>query len=200
MSGSRGLDFKSKLDNLYKDIQATGEAFGRAYDQKVCELIPEFFEVEDLFDDEYLQNFFEEKVEEGGEFYEIAHNYTVEQIQNGALPLSDLIDLEDDDVKAQLFALVQANFTKEEVFPEDKPIGISDSVSDSVSDAVGRQVEVLEAQNQALRLENQKLQQQLKDAGHAIKSLQEAQNQELRLENRILQQQLNAIKSLLHAN
>lgn len=167
MSGSRGLDFKSKLDTLYKDIQATGEAFGRAYDQKVCELIPEFFDVEDLYDDEYLQNFFEEKVEEGEGYYEIAHTYTQEQIQNGVLPLSDLLDLEDDDVKAQVFALVQANFTKEEVFPEDKPIGISDSVSD----AVGRQVEVLEAQNQALRLENQKL-----------------------------QQQLNAIKSLLHAN
>ncbi|ALN97669.1 hypothetical protein [Dishui lake virophage 1] len=196
MSGSRGLDFKSKLDTLYKDIQATGEAFGRAYDQKVCELIPEFFDVEDLFDDEYLQNFFEEKVEEGEGYYEIAHNYTQEQIQNGVLPLSDLLDLEDDDVKAQVFALVQANFTKEEVFPEDKPIGISDSVSD----AVGRQVEVLEAQNQALRLENQKLQQYLQDAGHAIKSLQEAQDQALRLENQKLQQQLNAIKSLLHAN
>jgi hypothetical protein len=153
MSGSRGIDFKNQLDTLYKGIHATGEAFGREYDQKICELIPDFFDVEDLFDDEYLQDF--------------AHTYTQEQIQNGVMGVSDLLDLEDDDVKAQLFALVQANFTKEEVFPEDKPIGISDSVSD----AVGRQVEVLEAQNQALRFENQKL-----------------------------QQQLNAIKSLLHAN
>lgn len=163
MSGSRGLDFKSKLDNLYKDIQATGEEFVRQYDQKVCDLIPEFFDVEDLFDDEYLENFFQEKVEEDGKMYEVAYDYIQDQIQNGAISLSDLLDLEDDDVKAQVFALVQANFTKEEVFPEDKPIGISDSVSD----AVGRQVEVLEAQNQALRLENQKLQQQLQ----AIKSL-----------------------------
>ncbi len=103
------------------------------------------------------------KIEKVGKAFGEEYDRRVCELIPKYFAIDDLLDLDDDEGKAQLFALVQANFTKEEVFPEDKPIGISDSVSD----AVGRQVETLEAENQALRNENLKLQQQLQ----AIKSL-----------------------------
>lgn len=75
----------------------------------------------------------------------------------------DRLDFSNPENVAQFTAFVQANFTREEIFPETKPIAISDSISGEVS----RELETLQAQNAKLVAENQKLQQQLV----AIKSL-----------------------------
>jgi hypothetical protein len=75
----------------------------------------------------------------------------------------DRLDFSNPTNVAQFTAFVQANFTREEIFPETKPIITSDSISGEVS----RELETLQAQNARLVAENQKLQQQLV----AIKSL-----------------------------
>lgn len=75
----------------------------------------------------------------------------------------DRLDFSNPENVAQFTAFVQANFTREELFPETKPIATSDSISGEVS----RELETLQAQNAKLVAENQKLQQQLV----AIKSL-----------------------------
>jgi len=75
----------------------------------------------------------------------------------------DRLDFSNPENVAQFTAFVQANFTREEIFPETKPIATSDSISGEVS----RELETLQAQNAKLVAENQKLQQQLV----AIKSL-----------------------------
>jgi len=75
----------------------------------------------------------------------------------------DRLDFSNPTNVAQFTAFVQANFTREEIFPETKPIITSDSISGEVS----RELETLQAQNARLVAENQRLQQQLV----AIKSL-----------------------------
>lgn len=94
-----------------------------------------------------------------------AVSYVEDLIRDGDIDLSELLDLGNDEVKAQLFALVQANFYAKEIFPDDKAINESENESRYIK--VSRQVETLEAENQRLRNENLKLQQQL----HSIKSL-----------------------------
>lgn len=77
------------------------------------------------------------------------------------------VDNNTDENVAQFTAFVQANFTREELFPETKPIATSDSISGEVS----RELETLQAQNAKLVAENQRLQQQLVAIQSVLKSL-----------------------------
>ena len=160
-------EFKKEVEEMMKDekmMAYTGKAFGNKYAEEWLRLFSEHFSIEEIYSDDDLETFFQEKLEEGSNnFQSIAHDFVVGQFDNGDLSLEHLINLDNEDHRLQLYAFVQANFTREEMFPETKPIGISDSVSGEVS----RQVETLEAQNAKLVAENIKLQQQLQ----AIKSL-----------------------------
>jgi len=158
-SANRAYNFKKELD----EIKVSEGVLDRGYEAKVLSLINEHFDLEDIFDDEDLQNYFEEEIANGGNLSAIAYDHIQEQIDDGEINGCDLIDLSTDDHRAQFTAFVQANFTREELFPETKPIITSDSISGEVS----RQVETLEAQNARLVAENQRLKQQLQ----AIKSL-----------------------------
>jgi len=139
----------------------------------------------------------------------------------------DRLDFSNPTNVAQFTAFVQANFTREEIFPETKPIITSTQAvclhSDNIHQIKGdcwfrlRNIEaerqLAEEKEEALKLyqeggelrrENKILKEKLSNKssgkiGRQVETL-EAQNARLVAENQKLQQQLVAIKSLLSSN
>jgi hypothetical protein len=182
--------FKKEVEEMASDekmIEYRGKAFGDKYAEEWLRLVGEHFAIEEIYSEEDLTTLFQEKLEEGGEFYSIAYDHIKTGIEDESVSLHEFLDLDWSDGKARLIALVQGNFYVEEVFPRERDIdgtineerwskpqfkpysetNPEDSISVSISGEVSRQVETLEAQNARLVAENQRLQQQLQ----AIKSL-----------------------------
>jgi hypothetical protein len=168
----------------------TGKAFGEKYAEEWIRIFSEHFSVEEIYSEEDLATFFQEKLEEGGEFSSIAYDHITAGIEDESVSLHDLLDLDSNDGKARLIALVQSNFYVEEVFPRERDIDgtineerwskpheykegddlkIGETITEimehlrspSISGEVSRQVETLEAQNSQLVAENQRLKLQL---------------------------------------
>jgi FtsZ-binding cell division protein ZapB len=182
--------FKKEVEEMASDekmLEYRGKAYGDKFAEEWLRLVGEHFTIEEIYGDDELATLFQEKLEEGGEFSNLAYDHIKEQLYDGDITLDDLINLDDEDQKAQLVAFIQGNFYVEEVFPRERDIdgtineerwskpqfkpysetNPEDSISVSISGEVSRQVETLEAQNARLVAENQRLQQQLQ----AIKSL-----------------------------
>lgn len=235
---------QTPLNLFYQEIlmpEVRGDA------DKVCEVIREHFSLDELYDDEDLEEYFQEKLEEGGEFESMAWDYISSKIDEGEMDFQglithdkmkevvrdelrnsasglsriaydhikeecsnydlnpcDFINLDDDEHKAQLFAFVQANFTRDEIFPEDTPITPRDKLNGVACVDCG-QIETecaLKLVQGVPKCCDCLYPESTSISGEVSRQLEtlEAQNAKLVAENQKLQQQLASIKALLHAN
>lgn len=146
-----------------KMMEYRGKNYAEKYANEWFRIFQEHFTLQEAYDvdGECMSVFFEEELRRGGNLSAIAYDYIQEQIDDGELNGCDLLDLSDDEKRAQFTAFAQANFTKEELFPETRPISISDSVH-QISGEVSRELETLQAENAELRRTLNKAQSALK--------------------------------------
>lgn len=157
-------DFKKEVEKIAEDekmFEYRGKAFGDKYAEEWFRIFREHFSIGEVYEEEDLEDAFQEALAHGiGNLSAIAYDHIQEKIDDGELNGCDLLDLSDDEKRAQFTAFAQANFTKEELFPETRPISISDSVS--ISGEVSRELETLQAENAELRRTLNKAQSALK--------------------------------------
>jgi hypothetical protein len=156
-------DFKKEVEKIAEDekmFQYRGKAFGDKYAEEWFRIFREHFSIGEVYEEEDLEVAFVEELAQGGNLSAIAYDHIQEKIDDGELNGCDLLDLSDDEKRAQFTAFAQANFTKEELFPETRPISISDSVN--ISGEVSRELETLQAENAELRRTLNKAQSALK--------------------------------------
>ena len=206
--------FKKEVEKITEDEKMSeyrGKAFGEKYAEEWFRIFSEHFAVDEVYSEEDLETFFQEKLEEGGNAFDsIAHDFLQSQFDDGSLSLEHLINPDNDEHKAQLFAFVQGNFYVEEVFPRERDIDgtineerwskpqfkpySETNPEDSISYKAGDDLKIGKTITEIM--EN------LGSSGEVSRQVEtlEAQNARLVAENQRLQQQLQAIKSLLHAN
>ena len=157
-------DFKKEVEKIAEDekmFEYRGKAFGDKYAEEWFRIFREHFSIGEVYEEEDLEVAFQEELAHGiGNLSAIAYDHIQEKIDDGELNGCDLLDLSDDEKRAQFTAFAQANFTKEELFPETRPISISDSVN--ISGEVSRELETLQAENAELRRTLNKAQTALK--------------------------------------
>jgi chaperonin cofactor prefoldin len=205
--------FKKEVEKITEDEKMSeyrGKAFGEKYADEWFRIFSEHFAVDEVYEDEDLMTCFEEKMRLEGNYEALAHDFVVEQFDNGDWTLEHLINPDNEDQKAQLVAFVQGNFYVEEVFPRERDIDgtineerwskpqfkpySETNPEDSISYKEGDDLKIGKTITEIM--EN------LRSSGEVSRQVEtlEAQNARLVAENQRLQQQLQAIKSLLHAN
>lgn len=205
--------FKKEVEMITEDEKMSeyrGKAFGEKYADEWFRIFSEHFAVDEVYEDEDLMTCFEEKMRLEGNYEALAHDFVVEQFDNGDWTLEHLINPDNEDQKAQLVAFVQGNFYVEEVFPRERDIDgtineerwskpqfkpySETNPEDSISYKEGDDLKIGKTITEVM--EN------LRSSGEVSRQVEtlEAQNARLVAENQRLQQQLQAIKSLLHAN
>ena len=205
--------FKKEVEEMASDEKMSeyrGKAYGDKYAEEWLRLFSEHFAVDEVYEDEDLMNCFEEKMRLEGNFEALAYDHIKAGIEDESISLHELLDLDSDDGKARLIALVQGNFYVEEVFPRERDIDgtineerwskpqfkpySETNPEDSISYKEGDDLKI--GKTITGIMEN------LRSSGEVSRQVEtlEAQNARLVAENQRLQQQLQAIKSLLHAN